>query len=560
MKKIKLLVTSVILGTSLLFSSNVFAKDNINVKRLAGQDRYETCSKIVQDGWTTSNYAIICNGENFPDALSAAPLAKKYNAPILLTESDKLNENTQQKLKDLGVKNVFIIGGTGVINSNVENTLKSMGISTKRIYGQDRFETSSNVSKELGEKGVFVVSGETYEDALSVAPIASQLGYSIVLVEKNRITGTVLGRVVNTEDNNGEVIVIGGTDVISDNISNLIKPSKRYSQSTKYERNLAIINDYKDKLDLSKLYVASDKGFADALSGSALAGLNNNPIILVGSSNQDSVGNFVKNNEKIKDINVIGGTGVVSEDIVSRVINSNVNSNNATYSNNGNTTISGNNNVVNNGTINNITNIINSGNGNSNTSTPANNTNNNSQNQDYIIKAGSTQINLEDYKDYIRDYKDKVKTLIQKINPNGISVKTSDNGDFIVIFLDKNNSIGDILENPRIGLIFYKDEKMGVSFLNFPAIADYKNVLEAVKEYLPEQAKIAFLTDFMSVSKIFIYISETYATEIKTDMVNQSNDQIYSKNFMSTYGGYSATFQIQNGKEQQIFNTVMLSR
>ncbi|MBC2580824.1 cell wall-binding repeat-containing protein [Clostridium sp. DJ247] len=324
MKKTKLLVMSVILGTSLLFSTNVFAKNNINLIRLSGSNRYDTSSAIVTKGWTQSDYAILVNSQNFPDAITSSPLAKKYNAPILLTDPNALTDSTKQKLQQLGVKNVFIIGGTGVVSNDVGNTLEGMGISTKRIWGQDRYETSVNVAKELGtSKGVFVVSGQTWEDALSVAPIADKLSYPIILTGSNQVSDTVINFVNNqVKANNGEVNVVGGTDTINSNVVSELNPTKVFNQSTKYDRNLALINNYKDKLDLSNVYMASDKGFADALSGSALAGLNGNPIILVGDSNQGTVNNFVNNGTiNVNIITALGGSGVMPDNLVSGIIN-----------------------------------------------------------------------------------------------------------------------------------------------------------------------------------------------------------------------------------------------
>lgn len=316
MKKIKLLIASIIISTSFLVSTSVSAIDSSapNVTRLAGQDRYQTCNKIVDSGWSQSNYAILVNSNMFADAITASPLAKKCDAPILLTESNNLTVSTKEQLQKLGVKTVYIVGGTGVISNNIEKTLKSMNITTKRLFGKDRFETSVNVAKELNDsKDVFVVSGDTFEDALSVAPIAAQLQNPIILVSKNTIPSSVKSYL-----NDKVVSLVGGTDVLSNNVSSALNPAKAYGQADKYSRNLALINDNKENLDLSKIFIASDSTFADALSGSALAGKNKNPIILLGNSNQSSISNFVTNNE-IKTVNVLGGTGVVSDSAVSAI-------------------------------------------------------------------------------------------------------------------------------------------------------------------------------------------------------------------------------------------------
>jgi serine protease Do len=118
-----------------------YASTSPTITRLAGQTRYDTASAIAKQGWTQSDYAILAFGENYPDALASAPLAKKYNSPVLLTNTSHLPDVTKQTLLDLKVKNVFIVGGTAVISTTVESELQSVGISSTRIAGIDKYET-----------------------------------------------------------------------------------------------------------------------------------------------------------------------------------------------------------------------------------------------------------------------------------------------------------------------------------------------------------------------------------------------------------------------------------
>ncbi|NMM64078.1 cell wall-binding repeat-containing protein [Clostridium sp. P21] len=322
MKKIKLLITSIIISTGLLLPTSVFANNDTttvnsnkpSITRLAGSDRYETCNAIVNNGWSQSDYAILVNSDMFADAITASPLAKKLNnAPILLTEGNSLTASTKDQLQKLKVKNVYIIGGTGVISNSIVNTLNSMNITVKRIGGIDRYETSIKVAKELtggNTSGMFVVSGDTFEDALSAAPIASKLQYPIILVAKNYVPASVKNYAASAKDK--DLILIGGADVLNSNISKDLSATKTYNQADKYSRNLALINDFKGNLDLSKVLVASDSAFADALSGSALAGKTANPIILLGNSNIDTTSSFISKNG-VKTINVLGGRGVISD-------------------------------------------------------------------------------------------------------------------------------------------------------------------------------------------------------------------------------------------------------
>ncbi|MDR3584158.1 MAG: cell wall-binding repeat-containing protein, partial [Desulfosporosinus sp.] len=48
-------------------------------QRIAGYDRYETAIQISQAGWKDgSKFVVLATGVDYPDALCAVPLAKKY--------------------------------------------------------------------------------------------------------------------------------------------------------------------------------------------------------------------------------------------------------------------------------------------------------------------------------------------------------------------------------------------------------------------------------------------------------------------------------------------------
>ncbi|MDR3270111.1 MAG: cell wall-binding repeat-containing protein, partial [Peptococcaceae bacterium] len=102
---------------------------------LAGADRYATAAAIAREGWNQSAYAILVSGENYPDALVAAPLAGKYDAPIILSLQAQLPEVSQQTLLDLQVQKVFLVGGSGVLSDELMSELQAIGIATQRLAG-----------------------------------------------------------------------------------------------------------------------------------------------------------------------------------------------------------------------------------------------------------------------------------------------------------------------------------------------------------------------------------------------------------------------------------------
>lgn len=343
-KKFCLLVSVAAVSLSMLCTSKVNAAFP-EVKRIWGADRYETCSKIVQEGWKgTSQYAVVVNGENFPDALSASVLAKKYNAPILLAKGSSLGDKTYNELKRLKVQNAFIVGGTAVITPSVENTMKSMGITTERLSGQDRNETSAAVAEKIGtDNGVILTTDNDFTDALSIAPIAARYQMPIILMPKDGIPGSIekfmAGKSIS------KTYIIGGADVISEDTALKFPNVERIDGKDKYERNINIIKAFGDKVDFSNVCMAYSEQFADALSGSVFAAQGANPIILMGDKSSEYTKYFLTTKEsQIKNITVFGGTSGVKELHEQDVFNS-------TSGDNSNNTPTTNEDVENNGSV-----------------------------------------------------------------------------------------------------------------------------------------------------------------------------------------------------------------
>ncbi|MCM1566512.1 MAG: cell wall-binding repeat-containing protein [Dehalobacter sp.] len=290
----------------------------ITSNRLSGSDRYETSALISQYGWSSSNYAIIVNGENYPDALCSAPLASKYNAPILLTSSESLSTKTRTELSRLHVSHVFLIGGTSAISTSVEREIYYMGISISRIAGSDRYDTSARIAQTLGSYNqAIIATGENFADALSAAPIAAIKEIPILLTAKNSLPGNIQQALQNVTS----TYVVGGTGVISTSVLNLLPAGKRLSGADRYETNLKIIDEFSAQLNLAACCIATGQSFPDALAGSALAAQTNSPVILVNSLTNTSVGNYINQKSNlISKLIVFGGTAVIPQNVVNTLL------------------------------------------------------------------------------------------------------------------------------------------------------------------------------------------------------------------------------------------------
>ena len=116
-----------------------------NVKRISGKDRYETSLKVNKD---LKNFALLVSGENYPDALSASPMAMKFNTGILL-----VNKNSAYKIKQFiqqnEIKELVAIGGEKSITNETINILTDKISEKSKNYRYDRLLPQSNDDSNL---------------------------------------------------------------------------------------------------------------------------------------------------------------------------------------------------------------------------------------------------------------------------------------------------------------------------------------------------------------------------------------------------------------------------
>lgn len=284
--------------------------------RLAGQDRYETASVIAKQGRIQADNAILAFGENFPDALAAAPLAQKYQAPILLTTTGQLPEITKRTLTDLKVRQVFIVGGLGVVSASVEAELLSMGMQVTRLAGQDRYETAVRIAEQLDSHAeIAVVTGEDYPDALSIAPVAGLKQMPIILVPRQETPQAV--KEYLAAFNVQKAFIVGDDEVIGDQVVEQFVNAERITGSDPYARNIAVANRFRAELSGKSVYAATGKDFADALTGTVLAAAARSPLILVADQELSGVvKTYLRENLPAKEeLFLLGGTAVLADDL-----------------------------------------------------------------------------------------------------------------------------------------------------------------------------------------------------------------------------------------------------
>lgn len=311
---------STALSPALAMASPVFTTATTNdTLRLGGIDRYETAAKIVQQGWSTSDNAVLSAGmdENLVDALTAAPLAKAKNAPILLTEGTTLNSYAKQELTRLGVKTVYVTSGIGVIQQSVLDQLASMGISVKPLGGTDRFETALNIAKELPTANEFVVTTAwTNADALSVASIAAAKGMPILLTDAQSLNANVKTYIDSIKIS--KTFVLGGTGVVSDSAKAGLPNPVRIGGADRFATNQEILKAFASDLKPGQVFIANGQNehLVDSLAGSPYAAQSKSPVVLTDGMLTEATKSFVKLNLLPNKVIALGGEAVVGAEVL----------------------------------------------------------------------------------------------------------------------------------------------------------------------------------------------------------------------------------------------------
>ena len=279
--------------------------------RVAGADRIQTSVEVSKKYYESAETVIIANYEKFADSLSASALSKALKAPILLVKKDQLDSVVAQEIKRLGAKNVVVIGGEQSVDE-AKNSLSKYNVQT--IAGSDRYETSAKIAQEIikrtGTTQAVIASGETFADALTVAPLANKNNMPILLVQPNNIPKATQEVLKQIE----EVIIVGGEKTISKEVENKLPNPTRIAGANRYETAKKIYEyGFKDRVEVN---IANGTTAADSL----VIGSIDCPILLAEANEIPEATKQAIEESKFEKVNVFGGENSVNESIVKELI------------------------------------------------------------------------------------------------------------------------------------------------------------------------------------------------------------------------------------------------
>ena len=214
-----------VIGGEAAVSSAVFEAlgECAPVTRIAGTNRYSTAIAVAEDAVAAPTKIILATGENFPDALTAGPLAIAKNAPIILNNGDSLRADVAAYLDaNPNITGVYIVGGETVISAEIEAELAGpRGMNVTRLAGATRADTAVAIAEELHANdptdAVVLVNASGFADALSASILAYDFGNTapILLVNADSIPAATAAWHTTNCNTIEDVVAVGGTSVVS---------------------------------------------------------------------------------------------------------------------------------------------------------------------------------------------------------------------------------------------------------------------------------------------------------------------------------------------------------
>lgn len=323
------------------FGDSAQVLNPISVSRIKGANRYDTAAAVSKATFQTTRrgFVLLATGENFPDALSAAPVAAMAEAPLLLVPTaGKLPASVAAELKRLKPEVIVVVGGEGAVSSDMGFQAKdAAGTAPKigRLSGKDRYETMSKVldwafsaaAHDFGQDAVFIATGRDFPDALSAGAAAGYHKDAVILTDGKASTLSAPALKQLNELKPKAVYVVGGTGVLSPAIEQQIKslgyPVSRLQGKNRFETSAAIAdqvfkmgNQYPQ---VPTHFWATGNSFPDALSGAAAAAHVGAPLYVVQKDCVPAVVMAHVGTKQTINIKLLGGTGALTENVEKRV-------------------------------------------------------------------------------------------------------------------------------------------------------------------------------------------------------------------------------------------------
>jgi hypothetical protein len=237
---------------------------------------------------------------------------------------------TSSALDALGVKTVYVLGGTAAVSDAVVEAAKGEGgtRTVERVAGTNRYDTASKIATGQDEAGIgevgtdrtaILVNGLVSADALAAGPIAHAQHLPILLTSAGRLEPEASDAIdaLGIE----HVVIAGGTAAITSSVASAVAAKgvtvERVAGQNRYETATKLADFALATFDANdtSVDIANGDGFADALAAGPAAGSDGRPLLLVSKSALPSAPAtwLADHADTLEGGRLFGGPGAVSD-------------------------------------------------------------------------------------------------------------------------------------------------------------------------------------------------------------------------------------------------------
>ena len=210
---------------------------DVTLTRYGGADRYATsllvAEAVAADAGGSLDSVVLVSGLSWHEAVVAASVAGRLDAPVLMTPPTELRADALEFLQRVGASQAVLVSAgaddeSRSISSGVASALESVGLDVEWVGGAGRYETGVAAARRAGTAGTLgdfgstaiVASGEVFADALVAGPLSARGGHPVLLSSQASLDSGVESYL--SDEDIRHVVLMGGTAALSSAVENSI--------------------------------------------------------------------------------------------------------------------------------------------------------------------------------------------------------------------------------------------------------------------------------------------------------------------------------------------------
>lgn len=293
--------------------NSVNRNDLLNISRITGENPEEMAINMSKQIWNNSDVAIIVNQNYFKEGCISLPLSGKYNAPILLSPGETLNDSLKEEITRLKATKVILIGDVNLVSNNIENELIEKGLEVNRIEGKDITSLSISIAREFKDNNTYILANsDDPKEMMLLSYIAMRDKTPIIISDNYLLTYGFL-----KDKKDSTVYFAGDEDILYRTFSNIHMKKIDISKHFK-DVNINLLNKNKSLYKDEQVIMTSSNNPLEFISAGSASGVLGMPLIDIGSDilNKSIEEFMIENGKNIKNVIAVGNEKEISNDLL----------------------------------------------------------------------------------------------------------------------------------------------------------------------------------------------------------------------------------------------------